>query len=119
MRLDRTYGVLVVVFYRPPDSTLTYLKELKRTLKLASKSGFDQLFVCGDFNLPYINWHTGVSTTNDSYTTYFTKLVHDNCLLLLVDFPTRVDHTLDLILTNIPNKIKNIILTTHLTLTTS
>jgi hypothetical protein len=100
--------VLVVVFYRPPDSNLDYLKELKKTLILANKSGFDQLFICGDFNLPNINWQTGVSITNDCISTYFTKLVHDNYLWQLVDFPTRIDHTLDLILTNIPDKVVDI-----------
>ena len=100
--------VLVVVFYRPPDSNLDYLKELKKTLILANKSGFDQLFICGDFNLPNINWQTGVSITNDCISTYFTKLVYDNYLWQLVDFPTRIDHTLDLILTNIPDKVVDI-----------
>lgn len=40
-------------------------------------------------------------------TTYFTKLVKDNFLWQLIDFPTRKD-VLDLLLTNIPDKITNI-----------
>lgn len=79
--------VLVVVFYRTPNSTQACLKELKRTLKLANKSGFDQLFVRGDLNPPYINWQISVSTTNDYISTYFTTLAHDNYLLQLVVFP--------------------------------
>ena len=78
IRLGSRRKVLVVVFYRPPDANLDNLKEFKKTLILGNKSGFDQLFICGDFNLPNINWQTGVSTSNGCISTYFTKLVHDN-----------------------------------------
>ena len=64
--------------------------------------------VCGDFNLPHIDWCTGVAVNNDSIHSYFSKTVKDNYLSQLVDFPTRCNNTLDLVLTNIPDKVINI-----------
>jgi hypothetical protein len=64
--------------------------------------------VCGDFNLPHIDWSTGVATNNDSIHNFFTKTVKDNYLWQLVDFPTRINNTLDLLLTNIPEKVINV-----------
>ncbi len=64
--------------------------------------------MCGDFNLPHIDWSTGVATNNDSIHNFFTKTVKDNYLRQLVDFPTRINNTLDLLFTNIPDKVTNI-----------
>jgi hypothetical protein len=99
---------LVVVFYRPPDSTLEYMKELKKSLRLSSQKQFDQIILCGDFNLPNIDWSTGVASTSDNIHTYFTKLVRDNYLWQMIDFPTR-NNVLDLILTSMPDKVTNVI----------
>ena len=100
--------LLIVVFYRPPDSNLDYLKELKKSFRLANQARFDQLVVCGNFNLPHIDWEFGTATTGDSIHNYFTKLVRDNYLWQMIDFPTRNNNMLDLILTNIPEKISDI-----------
>ena len=64
--------------------------------------------MCGDFNLPHIDWSTGVATNNDSIHNFFTKTVRDNYLWQLVDFPTQINNTLDLLFTNIPDKITNV-----------
>ena len=101
--------IAVIVFYRPPDSDLNYIKEFKKTLQLIrSQKKFDQLIVCGDFNLPNIDWNTGVATNNNIINQHFTKTVKDHYLWQLVNFPTRGENTLDLILTNIPDKIQNV-----------
>ena len=100
--------LLIVVFYRPPDSIFDFLKELKKSFRLANQASFDQLVVCGDFNFPHIDWEFGTATTGDSIHTYFTKLVRDNYLWQKIDFPTRNNNMLDLILTNIPEKISDI-----------
>ena len=100
---------LVIVFYRPPDTDLNYLKEFKNTLQLIQNNNkFDQLIICGDFNLPHIDWSTGSATNNDLIHNHFTKTVKDNYLWQLVNFSTRGDNTLDLILTNTPNKVSNV-----------
>ncbi|XP_028417283.1 uncharacterized protein LOC114541681 [Dendronephthya gigantea] len=108
IRPNNRRKLLVAVYYRPPDSSLEYLKELKASLRLAHNAKFDQLILCGDFNLPNIDWATGTSKTNDAIENCFTKLVRDNYLWQLVDFPTRISNTLDLILTNVPEKVKDV-----------
>ena len=70
----------LVVFYRPPDSTLECMRELKKSLRLSSQKQFDQIILCRDFNLPHIDWSTGVASTTDNIHTCFTKLVRDNYL---------------------------------------
>ena len=51
LRPDSRRKILAVIFYRPQDTDLEYLKQLKKTLLLASKAKFDQILVIGDFNL--------------------------------------------------------------------
>ena len=95
IRPDSKRKFLIAVFYRPLDSTLEYMKELKKSLRMSSEAHFEQLFLCGDFNLPNINWKTGTATTNDAIYNCFTKLIRDNYLWQLVDFPTRNENVLD------------------------
>ena len=103
----------MIVFYRPPDSDLQYIKEFKRSLQLVQRCDrFDQVIICGDFiyipNIPNIDWSTGTASNNNSISNHFTKTVKDFYLCQMVYFPTRGENTLDLILTNIPDKIENV-----------
>ena len=101
--------IAVIVFYRPPDSDLKYIKEFKKSLQLIERyNKFDQVIVCGDFSLPSIDWTTGIATKNNNTHRHFTKTVKDHYLWQLVGFPTRFENTVDLILTNIPEKIENL-----------
>ena len=84
------------------------MKDFKKVLKLVCKSNFDSVIVCGHFNLPDIDCTTGVAVKNDPIHSFFAKAVKDNYLHQLVDFPTRLNNTLDLLLTNIPDKVINI-----------
>ena len=59
--------------------------------------------IVGDFNLPNVDW-----ATNCQMYTIFTKAIKDHFLWHLIDFPTSNDNLLDLLLTNIPDKISNI-----------
>ena len=108
LRPEARRKILAVVFYRPPNSNLDHLKELKKSLRHASQFNFDQIIICGDFNLPDIDWSTGIASSSESLHNYFTKFVKDNYLWQLVHFPTRNNNILDLILTNIPDKIHNL-----------
>jgi hypothetical protein len=47
-----------------------------------------------------------ITYTNDSIHNYFT--VKDNYLWQLIDFPTRAKNTLNLVITNIPDKVGNV-----------
>ena len=63
----------VIVFYRPPDSDLKYIKEFKKSRQLIERcSKFYQVIVCGDFNLPSIDWTTGIATKNNNIHRHFT-----------------------------------------------
>jgi hypothetical protein len=54
IRLDSRKKLLVIVFYRPPDTDMNYIKEFKKSLQSIQNSNkFDQLLFCGDFNLPH------------------------------------------------------------------
>ena len=108
LRPDSRRKILAVVFYRPQDTDLEYLKQLKKILLLTSTAKFDQILVIGDFNLSEIDWQTGTTTVGDCLHNYFTKLVKDNYLWQLIDFPTRDKNILDLILTTIPTKVQHI-----------
>lgn len=48
------WKMLVVVFYRPLSSNLSYIKEFKKALKLISQKKFDSLMICVDFNFKLI-----------------------------------------------------------------
>ena len=108
LRPEARRKILAVVFYRAPNSNLDHLKELKKSLRHAFQFNFDQIIICGDFNLPDIDWSTGIASSSESLHNYFTKFVKDNYLWQLVHFPTRNNNILDLILTNIPDKIHNL-----------
>jgi hypothetical protein len=105
LRPESKKKIAVIVFY----SFLKYIKELKKSLQLIQRwSKFDQIIVCGDFNLPNVDWNTGVAANNNTIYQHFTKTVKDHYLWQLVDFPTQDENTLDLILTNILNKMQNV-----------
>ena len=61
LRPDSRRKILAVVFYRPQDTALEYLKQLKKTLLLASKAKLDQILLIGDFNLSEIDWQTSTA----------------------------------------------------------
>ena len=70
--------IAVIVLYRPPDSDLQYIKEFKRSLQLVQRCNrFDQIIICGDFNIPNIDWSTGTASNNNSISNHFTKTVKD------------------------------------------
>ena len=96
LRPEARRKILAFMFYRPPNSNLDHLKELKKSLRNASQFNFDQIIICGDFNLPDIDWSTGIASTSESLHNYFTKFVKENYLWQLVNFPTRNKNILDL-----------------------
>ena len=64
------------------------------------------LLIEGDFNLPDINWRD-LTISSTQYPSRLNKtfldIVADNSLEQIIDFPTRKDNTLDLILTSHPS----------------
>ena len=68
LRPEGKRKILAVVFYRPPDTDLDYLKDLKKSLLYASRLNFHKIFICGDFNLPNVNWSTCTANSRILYT---------------------------------------------------
>ena len=48
--------LLIGVIYRSPNSTENNNEEMLKILRMASKTKTDYLLICGDFNLPKIDW---------------------------------------------------------------
>jgi hypothetical protein len=64
--------------------------------------------LAGDFNMPHmthISWDSPEKTSGSNENT-FVELLHDHFLEQLNTAPTRGNNTLNLVLTNIPNKVK-------------
>jgi len=75
------------------------LVELVRTVKKDS-------VLIGDFNLPEVDWQTGETGRRSRD---FVDAVDDDLLTQLVDFPTHIKgNCLDLVLTNIPERVVEI-----------
>ena len=74
IRPESRKKITVIVFYRPPDTDSKYIKEFEKSLQLIqSRSKFNQIKVLGDFNLPNIDWSTGVATNSNAIYQHFTK----------------------------------------------
>ncbi len=67
--------------------------------------GQSNIVLAGDFNMPQISWDTPEKTLGSNENA-FVELLHDHFLEQLNTTPTRGNNTLDIVLTNIPNKVK-------------
>jgi len=91
-----TGGIIVGVYYRPPDQEEEIDEAFYRQLKVASQS--QALVLVGDFNHPDISWeyHTARHTQSRRYL----QSIDDHFLMQVVEEPTRRGVLLDLVLTN-------------------
>ena len=55
-----------------------------------------------------VDWSTGTSTCNGILHNKFPETVRDNFLWQLIDSPTCGENILELLLTNIPHKVRNV-----------
>ena len=95
--------LLLGVFYHPPNSGVCTLEQLNTAI--SSISGNFPLVLCGDFNVPDIDWSLVTPKVSSPVNSTFCNIVADNFLTQLVHLPTRSENTLDLILTNCPNSV--------------
>jgi len=94
--------VTVYLVYRSPNAPPEAMAGLAALLRGADSNS---IFI-GDFNLPDINWTTGEHSLR---TTEFMEAVADAAMEQLVTFSTQVrGNVLDLVLTNIPERIRDI-----------
>ena len=69
------------------------------------------ILVGGDFNLPGWDWSNKVLKENAQYVdiyTRFAEIFDENYLVQIVNEPTRMDNTLDLVLTNNDTLVKRV-----------
>ena len=101
--------VIVCSFYRPTDNKLEYSQELCNTVKdIHSRFGDHVLWLGGDANLPDIDWKSDTINGNRYSTTInqlYTDTINDIGCEQMVDFPTRIDNTLDIFCTNRPSLV--------------
>ena len=103
--------VLFTACYRPPKCTDEYnTKLIKGITNITKKYKLNPHWICGDFNLPDICWesntiigHQYPKKLNEDFLEAFDKLK----LSQTVNFTTRLNSTLDLILTNRPGLIES------------
>ena len=106
--------LLFGVYYHPPSQSVSDLLSLNNCLLSIAKY---PIILCGDFNVPNIDWSTGFPTTSCSASTILCELVHDNHLHQMVHSPTRQHNILDLVLTNSPDIVTNVYLSDNLPFT--
>jgi hypothetical protein len=66
------------------------------------------IVIGGDMNLPRWDWKENILKPNAVFTNlhnYFMDIINNNALSQLIDQPTRLTNTLDLVLTNRPGKV--------------
>ena len=99
-------SIILGGFYRPPDSTDSYLLELQSSLHYLPSNS--QIFICGDFNLPNISWDTFTPITNDRNAALLCSVAQDLALEQCVRIPTRGSNILDLLFTNSPSTVSHV-----------
>ena len=78
VRLTSNKTLLVGVVYRSPSSPALNNQNLLTILGIAKKANCSQLFVCGDFHLPLIDWNTWTSPEGElSFAARFLSVVED------------------------------------------
>ena len=102
LKLKNTKHQTIGSFYMPHRDIAT-LKNLKTSLEPLKHKN---LFICGDFNCPDINWENGnvANGANDRLVQEeLLTLTQDYCLTQVHEQNTRIDNLLDLVLTSNPS----------------
>ena len=88
-----------------PSTKLEYLIEFNKLLSVINQEPFP-LVICGDFNLPEINWNYQLSHGSHTFAGTFCEMVNDSFLRQINPYPTIITQTtsslLDLDITNHP-----------------
>ena len=99
---ENTIPAIIGAFYRPPSSNLC-IEELKNCLLKIPNLHRGNLLLCGDFNLPDINWSKNNLKEHPAHSgesRLWLETMAEFGLSQHVSFPTRLSNTLDLIITN-------------------
>ena len=102
---------LVGSYYHPPAAKADYLMELKNFLN-AAECESTPLYLCGDINLPDINWDYHLAPGFDNVNSLFSEIIHASYSIQMNLAPARIHNNtsniLDLVFTNQPDRISDI-----------
>ena len=105
VKLAGDKSLLVGVVYRSPNSSVQNNESLLKLMRKAFTSNFDHVMLCGDFNLPLIEWNLNQCLDSElSFTASFLTVVEDLGVFQHVRESTRFrgqqNSCLDLVFTN-------------------
>ena len=105
IKLAGNKSLLVGVVYRSPNSTNENNQNMLQVLRTAASANCQYLTICGDFNLPLIDWNTKRSLESENaLSSKFMELIEELSLFQHAHGPTRFrgeqNSCLDLIMTN-------------------
>lgn len=93
--------ITIFLIYRSPNATQESIDNLAALLRSAGKNSI----LIGDFNLPEVNWETGLAPGRLGA---LMAAIEDGLMDQLVDYPTHIKgNTLDLVFTNIPDRVSS------------
>jgi hypothetical protein len=96
------HDTTLYLVYRPPNSTQQNMDKLAELIS----STMENTIMIGDFNLPGVDWESGAASPCERRVV---EAVHDKLMEQMVSFNTHLKgNTLDLVLTNIPERITEI-----------
>ncbi len=96
--------VLFCSCYRPPDSENIWMTQFENFLEDVC-SRHSKVVLAGDFNLPRACWKNTHGNSLSGCEKEFITILNDFFLEQINTFPTRENNILDLVLTNVPQKI--------------
>ena len=106
--------LIILCLYIPPNCTSKYQQDTLHAISNIQDDG--STIILGDFNTPDINWLT--LCAGSPFSRNLCNTLHHLNYLQLVNTPThQAGNTLDLILSNAPHRISNIVASTDSVLT--
>ena len=109
IKLKGEKPLIISSVYRPPDYSIDESMEIIKEIRdVINKNKGAVSLVCGDFNLPDVDWVNQEIKGNKYLITMnenFLEMSHDLGMSQVVDLPTRGPSILDLCFTNFPHLI--------------
>ncbi|CAG2215457.1 unnamed protein product [Mytilus edulis] len=104
-------SLYVSSFYNPKTSDEQSIKWFDTSVKRATQIKNAAILIGGDFNLPGWDWKNKIlkpKSTHQNIHYDFGNTLDDTGLVQLIEYPTRKDNILDLMITNLPNQVPRI-----------
>ena len=103
--------VCICSYYRRLVSDEASIDEFETSLMRACAIRTATVVIGGDFNFPGFDWKTKRLKPNTAYSSLHTKfsdILDDSSMVQILEEPTRKQNTLDLLITNQPDKIMRV-----------